>query len=421
MNSRLTILLGTTSATTRWAEALRAAVADYRVEEDESASSWPFRRNVCPPTAPAPGTAVVIPFLHRAFPDGQTGPTHLVLTQSTYQLQRWLDWLDANPQTIVVGDLTNAPIDVQRDARTRRGPWSRLEIVEVSLRSGPALDPLSAHPLQRSFLHGDADLRYTTCLEAVERDTDPALRLALASAAMETGRLDEAEDALRQAGAAAPDWEAVHYELGKLWLRRDDTDRAAAAFAEAARLMPTFAAAHANLGAALGEMERPEEALLALEYAASLDPFGHAVRNNIGASLRDLGRLQEAESSFRRVIALAPTFVFGHYNLGHALFLQGRFDEARQAYEAGLARDLLRTPRQRLRLALTLSALDDAGAAGEHARAALEDTPVEKRGGLLDEVEEVLVALTALQGEGRQAVRAMRQVVDDYRSTTPRS
>ena len=73
---------------------------DSQLHVDETARSWPFRRTI----VPAPGPAViVIPALHDAFPTGQTGSARLVTTQSTYQLQRWLDWLDASPSTVAVG------------------------------------------------------------------------------------------------------------------------------------------------------------------------------------------------------------------------------------------------------------------------------------------------------------------------------
>jgi Flp pilus assembly protein TadD len=414
---RLTILLGTAGATTPRADALQAAVAGRRSRSDTTSATWPFRRTVAPSDKPE---ALVIPALHDAFPAGQMGGTRLVLTQSTYQLQRCLDWLDANPESIVVGDLTTAPPGVQRDASTRRGPWSRLHVVEVAAESPTA--GAVARDLHDAFTQPDPEIRYDACRRAVRAATgDAAPALALASACMETGRIDEAEEVLRHAGASAPDWEAVHFEQGKLWLRRDDTARAADAFAEAARLMPTFAAAHANLGAALGELERPEDALTALERAAHLDPFGHVIRNNVGASLRDLGRLAEAEAAFQRVVELSPSFVFGHYNLGHVLFLQGRFGEARAAYEAGLALDPARTPQQRSRLALSLAATGDREAAVAHARAALDDVADDRRGDLLDEMEEVLKALTALHRERRPAVHAVEQVVRGYRPALPRS
>ena len=415
MRFRLTILLGAPGAATSCADAIETTVAGRHVRSEATSVTWPFRRELTPTDAPA---AVVIPGLHDAFPTGQAGSARLVTTLSTYQLQRWLDWLDANPSAIVVGVLSNPSPDLLRDAGARRGPWARLEVMEVAQQPTPQ----SGNPLHEAFRQADPEARYEVCRRAnSESPGDPAVALALGSACMETGRLDECDGALAAALTAAPDWEAVHYERGKAWLRRDETERAAVAFAEAARLMPSFAAAHANLGAALGELERPEDALRALEHAAALDPFGHAIHNNIGASLRDLGRLAEAEASFRRVLAIAPGFVFGRYNLGHVLFLQGRFADARDAYEAGLSHDPSKTPRQRLRLALALAAAGDATAATGHARAALDDTPAKERGELLDEVEEVLYALTALQSERRPAVEDLRQVVADYRPATPRS
>lgn len=416
MHFRLKILLGSPGAARSWEDAVLALTEGRAVDVQDTAASWPFRRTVTPSDTPG---AIVIPALHHAFPAGQSGGTRLVLTQSTFQLQKWLDWLRANPESVVVGDLRDAPPDVRRDARAQRGPWSRLQVVQVAEEPRPASP--AAYELHQAFSQPDPELRYSTCVAAAAAPGDVALTVALASACMETGRLDEAEEALANAAAVAPEWEAVHYELGKLWLRRDDTGRAALAFAEAARLMPSFAAAHANLGAALGELERPEDALSALEQAAALDPFGHAIHNNIGASLRDLGRLAEAEVSFRRVLAIAPDFVFGQYNLGHVLFLQGRFADARTAYEAGLSRDPSKTPRQRIRLALALAASGDGTAATEHARAALDDTTAGGRDELLDEVEEVLYALTALQLERRPALERLQQVVADYRPATPRS
>ncbi len=72
------------------------------------------------------------------------------------------------------------------------------------------------------------------CLDAVRDEPgNAALHLACASAAMERLTFDAAHESLEQARALAPDWEAVHFEFGKLWLRADDTERASEAFAEA--------------------------------------------------------------------------------------------------------------------------------------------------------------------------------------------
>jgi len=397
--ARLIALVGATGDRPDWEDVARTLLNEAAVLIDDSAADWPFRRTVTPQPPVADGTTVLLRGLGRAFPSGQAGSTRLILTQSTYQLQRWLDWLDLHPNVTVVADLSTASSDVVRDARARRGPWARIDVVEVSRAENRDFPAAPLPDLVRAFQQTDATIRLDVCRQAVDAaPRDAAILLACASALMEAQLLDESLAAIERAFEAASDWEAVQYELGKLWLRADDTARAAAAFAESTRLMPSFAAAHSNLGAALGELDRPVEALEALEHAARLDPHGHTVHNNLGATFRDLGRLNEAEASFRRVIQLAPAFVFGHYNLGHVLFLHGRFDEARKAYEDGLAMDPSRTPQQLARLALACAGAGDGPGARTHAREALNSASDARRQEIQAEMAETAEALRALQG-----------------------
>ena len=135
---------------------------------------------------------------------------------------------------------------------------------------------------------------------------------------------------------SAPDWEAVWFEYGKLWLRADDLERAAERFAEAARLMPSFAAALEQPRAR--RWPRPSGRMRpSPRFNRRCVTTRLAIRslNNLAVVFREQGRLDEAVEAGRTVIALAPDFVFGHYNLGHALFLQGRFEESRDAYADG--------------------------------------------------------------------------------------
>jgi len=370
--------------------------------EDTTAGTWPFRRHVTP-SGLAPPERIRLRHLHRAFPSGQTGATRLVLTQATYQLQRWLDWLEHHPGVVVLGDLSAATPAQSREAFAQRGPWARIAVEAVPLAEAePAdenedTDPFD--PLRLAYETGSADERWRHSRRlSYDYPSHPALHLAHASACMELQRIEDAHAAIERAIALAPDWEAVHYELGKLWLRSDDTERAAAAFAEAGRLMPTFSAAFSNLGAALGELDRPGEALEALKQALRFDPFGHAILNNIGAVARDLGRLDEAESAFRLALTHAPRFVFAHYNLGHTCFLQGRFTDARDAYEAGLAADPNPSPRQRCRAALAHAAVNDASTAQAYFDAALAAADDTLRAELVNECGAVLRALSQVDG-----------------------
>jgi len=379
-----------------------SAVFTGSAAEDDTAGSWPFRRHVTP-SDPISPPRIRLLGLHRAFPAGQTGGTRLVLTQATYQLQRWVDWLDAHPQVTVLGDYSAATPTQAREAFAQRGPWARVAVEAVPPSPpDPAADTDASdpfEPLRAAFDHGTAEDRWRQSRRlGYDYPSHPALHLAHASACMELMRIDDAHAAVERTLALTPDWEAVHYELGKLWLRTDDTERAAAAFAEAGRLMPTFSAAFSNLGAALGELERHDEALEALQQALRFDPFGHPILNNMGAVARDLGRLDEAESAFRQALTYAPRFVFAHYNLGHTYFLQGRFADARDAYEAGLAADPQPGARQRCRAALAHAAAGDLRRAEAYFNEALEQSEREVREELVNESAAVLDALAQMPG-----------------------
>jgi Tfp pilus assembly protein PilF len=366
------------------------------VRELHAAAHWPFLRHVMPPIQrPVIGGSATLWLrdLHLAFPPQKTPGIRLVLTQSTYQLQRVLDALDANPAYAVVAD---ADRRIHSELRSRRGPWSRIRVKNIGAGGddGPADETRAAFDDELSCAAARLLHDATTQLEG--RDIDGArqsIELAI--------RLD-------------PSWEAAHFELGKLWLWTDDTERAAAAFAEAGRLMPTFAAAFGNLGAALGELERSADALAALEQALLHDPHGFPIINNIGAVKREMGRLDEAEVSFRRVVDLAPSFVFGHYNLGQTLFLQGRFADARLAYEEGASRDPHKNPRQGCRLAVARAASGDTAGAISQLISVSEAVPVEAMQELAGEMEAALMALAALPSLGSIELSTVLDVVRRY-------
>ena len=237
------------------------------------------------------------------------------------------------------------------------------------------------------------------CGRALDESRTPARLLAMASACMEVNDLDNAAALAGEAVAAAPGWAAAHFELGKLWLRKDDMERAAEAFGRASALMPTFASAAANWGATLGELDRPEEALAAFTRALATDPANHQALNNLGVVSRELGRLAESEEAFRTVIALTPGLAFGHYNLGHTLFLQGRYHAAVAAYTAGQRNDPARNPVQASRLALARLATGDAAGALRELQTCTAALPAAYRRQVLGDTQAVAWALLSATPE----------------------
>jgi tetratricopeptide (TPR) repeat protein len=378
---------------------------------------WPFERHLVPAAVPAAPCTVLVPDLHRAFPCGQTPGTRLVLTQSTYQLQRWLDWAASRPQVRVVAHASRTALHrCAPEAVARRGPWHAVDLIEID--GDEESDPPSIEALPQALAASTASERLDTVVRAAEGDPgNPALHLAVASAWMELDRLPAAQDALERAAALAPDWEAVSFEYGKLWLRADDLERAAERFADAARLMPSFSAALSNLGATLGETGRPEAAVDALIRALEYDPNGHTILNNLSVLCREQGRLEEAIDAGRRVTALSPSFAFGHYNLAHALFLQGRFADARDAYEEGRRRDAQKNPVQGCRLAVARAAAGDGAGAVQLLRSCAHALAPDARTAALEESEEVLEALLALPGVDAPELQGVLDVVRESKGT----
>jgi tetratricopeptide (TPR) repeat protein len=351
---------------------------------------------------PPPPRAIVIDGISAAFPDHQQGGARLVLTQSTYLLQKWIDRLDEGDILIATTDRASlercAP-----EAFQSRGPWGGFELIEdkdTEDRKGTKEDLPSfvasipfvslAGELASAFAASDSAERLRLCQEAVASDPScEVASLSLASALRETRDGAGAREALDRAAALAPDWEAVAYESGKLRLVYDDLARARDDFRRAADLMPTFSAAFSNLGAVLGELGDPDAALKAFRQALAHDPRSFTILNNIGVVCRELGRLDESEAALRRVVDVNPAFVFGHYNLGHTLFLAGKYGDALAAYEEGQRRDPQQNPRQGCRLALVRFVNGDTAGAERDLWRHVSAAPPEAREDLLLEAYEV--------------------------------
>ena len=350
---------------------------------------------------PASPRVVRIEELDRAFPNHQQGGTRLILTQSTYLLHKWLDVLEPEDLILATADqvklYANAP-----EAVERRGLWRLVELLSLGVPatvattsdSGFDPEPDASGALEDAFSTADTTVRLALCRDAMRRWPDSEIAaLSLASACRETQDLNGARQALGHALALAPEWEAAHYEEGKLWLSCEQLEPACAAFARAGQLMPGFSAAHSNHGATLGELGQPEAALAAFQLALQFDPDSFMVLNNLGVVNRELGRLADSEAALARVVTIAPGFVFGHYNLGHTRFLAGNYAGALRAYEEGQRRDPQKNRRQGCRLAVVRLAVGDWRAAERDLWHFADQAPAEEREDLLLEAYETARAL----------------------------
>jgi tetratricopeptide (TPR) repeat protein len=197
--------------------------------------------------------------------------------------------------------------------------------------------------------------------------------LNAAVAALQRGRLQEAERQLDRADALVPGDADVLQLRGAVALRRRDYEGAVRLIGQALKHDPNQPAALNNLGEAYRELGQPDEAIEQLEKALHLAPreprvlynLGNAHRdkgeamtaiacfreavaadqgmveatNNLGSLLAEAGLLEEAEAAMRRAVRLRPRDEALKLQLGNVLMRRKKFEAAAEAYESALALD----------------------------------------------------------------------------------
>ncbi|MEZ5289540.1 MAG: tetratricopeptide repeat protein [Vicinamibacterales bacterium] len=200
---------------------------------------------------------------------------------------------------------------------------------------------------------------------------DPAVRLALGTTLVASGRHAEAIQALQRALAMQPSLDDARRQLGNALAGLGRIDEAVAEWKKALERRPTNWQVYSDMGRALFRAARYDEAEAALQRLTTLQPdnaFGfqqlgtlyqirglndkaleyYAKANaispsarifaNVGAIYHTEGRFEDAVASYRRAIALAPNISYVHRNLGDALLRMGRRNEALAAYRDAVER-----------------------------------------------------------------------------------
>ena len=128
----------------------------------------------------------------------------------------------------------------------------------------------------------------------------------LGAALADSGDLEPAIDAYRQAAALVPNDGFAHYRLGTALLLRGDAQAATTALERAAAALPEQAAVLAALGEAAAAAGDLAKARKLLERAAALAPAAGRIAYRLGVVYRDLGQAAEAERWFKRRNGVGP-------------------------------------------------------------------------------------------------------------------
>jgi len=111
---------------------------------------------------------------------------------------------------------------------------------------------------------------------------------------------------------------------------------AAVAFEQVIAAMPNDAVAYYNLGTLYLQRNEPAQARPYLEKAVKLRPAYAEAWNNLGMVSAQEGQQDEAIQNFRKSLLLRPSYVTALVNLGNLLRRKGAFDEAQKLLDRAL-------------------------------------------------------------------------------------
>ena len=156
-------------------------------------------------------------------------------------------------------------------------------------------------------------------------------------AALQSGRMRDAERCFRQAVEIAP----RHFgALNLLTVALTGLERfdEAETFAERAlRIDASSDATHYNYGTVLKHNNKLEQAIAAFDAALAVNPRHAKALNNRGSVHSQLERYEEAIADFDRAIALDRRYGDAYYNKANALAALKRREEALRAFELALS------------------------------------------------------------------------------------
>jgi Tfp pilus assembly protein PilF len=157
--------------------------------------------------------------------------------------------------------------------------------------------------------------------------------LGLAQGHEQAGRLNEAEAALGQALALAPEHPGALHLMGVVGFRQGRIDEAAAMMERSIAVAPETALYHRNICEVYRSLGRYDEALAAGNRAVALTPRDPHCYHNLGVLHYHRLELDEAIQCAERALALDRDFPGAHFGIAEASLLRGDFRRGWEEYE----------------------------------------------------------------------------------------
>jgi len=135
-------------------------------------------------------------------------------------------------------------------------------------------------------------------------------------ALFQRGYLEQAAASFRQVIAAKPNEPEAYYNLGTLYLRKNDLAEARQYLEQTVKLRPNYPEAWNNLGMIAAQQGQADDAIRNFRESLRLRPDYAIALLNLGNVYRRQGNVGEAEKLLKRALELEPDNPEVNYNLG---------------------------------------------------------------------------------------------------------
>jgi predicted Zn-dependent protease len=156
--------------------------------------------------------------------------------------------------------------------------------------------------------------------------------------ATRAGSFDEAEALYKQILERLPDMAEIHYNLGHVYVKKNDMVSAEAEFRKVVELKPEQSAAYVALAAMLETQNKVQEASELLLTAAPSFEQDAKFQFLLGTTCINGGKNKEGGDALRKALALDPNLNEAHFHLGTLAVGENKVPEAvaeLQKYVAG--------------------------------------------------------------------------------------
>jgi len=152
-------------------------------------------------------------------------------------------------------------------------------------------------------------------------------------AMFQRGYLEQAAASFKQVIAAKPEDPEAYYNLGTLYLRKNDLRDARQYLDQTVKLRPDYPEAWNNLGMVAAQESQTDEAIRNFKHSLSLRPSYAIALTNLGNVYRRQGDLDEAEKLLSRAMEITPDDPEINYSLGMLYARQNQLEKAARYLE----------------------------------------------------------------------------------------